>query len=136
PIGIAKTAAELEIVGSGVAGDERSRATGEPLDRPRHASAEEHGFGAVPTQVFDVRVVGKATEQIQRRADDDRSRVGDDLHALRCAVEKPVGFRALIRKTSRDRSVDREHRYGETGEAYGPDYIAAVEQRTPRGIGG
>src|SRR5205814_4313226 len=29
-----------------------------------------------------------------------------------------------------------KHRDGETGEADGPDYIAAVEQRTLRGIGG
>ena len=52
--------------------------------------AKKHGLGAVPTQIFDAGVVGESAEQVERRSNHDRARIGDVLDVLRCAVEESV----------------------------------------------
>src|SRR3954466_5218003 len=128
-IAVSEACTELEVVWIGVVRNGGTRAAGESLEHPRNATAEDDRFGAVPAEVFNVRVVREAAVEIERGSDDHRARIGNVLHGRRGKTENRVPGGVRVIDVASDRLVEREHGDGESGKAERHPRIAADEER-------
>src|SRR5205823_61549 len=85
---------------------ERARPSEKILQDAAKDAADDNGFSAVQSQIRHVALLGHAAGDVERAADDERSRLGDRPESDRRLLQELIGLVVLVLKSCREVLVD------------------------------